>query len=154
MLTRFERAATGLLAVTAALGLTHAGILRAQTSDADAYVDRPIVSVDVTAPDGAITATDVLSLIETRPGEPFAPADVRESVLHLASIGRFDDVEVDAVSTGSGVALHYRVVEARRVTEVAFRGELAVATRHLRDALAGRALGAPTADRVGAAVRA
>ncbi|MGE3842481.1 MAG: POTRA domain-containing protein, partial [Vicinamibacterales bacterium] len=41
-----------------------------------------------------------------------------------------------------------------RVTEVAFRGELAVATRHLRDALAGRALGAPTADRVGAAVRA
>jgi len=154
MQMRFERADPEVLALAMFLVLAHAGALRAQPAGAEALVDRPVVSVEVATPRGAITATDVLSLIETRVGEPLEPADVRESVLHLASSGRFDGVEVDALPTGSGVALRYRVVEARRVTEVAFRGDLAVATRQLRETVAGRALGVPTADRVASAVRA
>lgn len=145
----------GMIRATVVLALVaSAGRAAAQPAEIDALVGRPIALVEVRTGDALVTGTDVLSVIETRVGEPLSLADVRESVLHLASIGRFDRVEVDANPSGASVALSYRLLETRRVVSVDFQGELAVTRRRLRQVLAARALGVPTAERLAGAERA
>jgi len=50
-------------------------------------------------------------------------ADVRESVRHLFSLGRFDDVSVEATMAGAGVALEYRLTPLHVVSSVDFEGQ-------------------------------
>src|SRR5262245_54473118 len=140
------------LFVIAAAAACAAGAF-AQPSPIDSLIDRRISSVVVEAEGQPVTSADVLGLVDTRVGEPLAMAAVRESVLHLSSIGRFDRVDVEGQADGSGVAVTYRLVETRRVSRVDFRGSLGVSTRRLRQALGGRAVGVPSPDRLRAAER-
>ena len=71
-------------------------------------------------------------LVETRPGEPLSPAQVRESIAHFMGLGRFDDVVVTARMTGDGVELAYDLKSTRLVRRVDFRGELGLSERLLR----------------------
>ena len=60
------------------------------------YVGKPIEQVQVFV-EGQPTADAALTdLLETRVGSPLSMADVRESIAHLYSLGRFQDVRVDA----------------------------------------------------------
>ena len=70
-------------------------------------------------------------------------ADVRESVRAPGARGPLRRRQVVGVADGDGVALTYRVVAARRVTHVDFRGDRGGRDRRLRQLL-DRALGAPT----------
>jgi outer membrane protein insertion porin family len=146
------------LGVVLVLAGTVAPAARAQPSPAvsqvEALLGRPIASVVVETERQPVTAPEVLALVETRAGEPLSMTEVRESVLHLATLGRFDRVRVDARAEGTMVALSYRLVETRYVTRVSFRGDLAVPRRRLRQALGNRALGVLTEDRLHAAERA
>lgn len=147
------RVARRILLTVITLALAWGAPAHAQPGAIDALIDRPVATVTVVSDGRVVTAPDVLAMIETRPGEPLTMADVRESVLHLASIGRFDRVDVDARPEGAGVALTYAVVPTRRVTRVAFRGTTAVSDRRLRQALGSRPLGVPTDDRLRAVER-
>ena len=47
-------------------------------------------------------------------------ADVRESVAHLYSLGRFEDVRVDASLAANGVTVRYDLSPVHPVSKIAF----------------------------------
>ena len=84
------------------------GVSRSAAAAVDQYIGKPIASVDLTVEGRPTTDAAVLSVLETRVGQPLSVAAVRESIAHLYSLGRFDDVRVDASEVGGGrVALRY-----------------------------------------------
>ena len=64
-------------------------------------------------------------VVETREGELLTMAAVRDTITHLFSLGRFDDVRVDAtVVAANRVSLRYELSPIHPVTRIAFEGEL------------------------------
>jgi len=81
-------------------------VARAEVAD---YLGKPVASVRLVL-DGRDTAEPALvQVVETRLGAPLSMLDVRETIAHLFSLGRFDDVRVDASIEGSGVGLRYEL---------------------------------------------
>ena len=97
-------------------------------------------------------APDLRVLIETRAGAPLDPREARESIAQLYAAGRFEDVRVDAVPEGAGIALVYKLQPRHPVTRVTVRGNTGIARAELRDALEARfeglASAPPEADAV------
>lgn len=91
-----------------------------------------VVAQSVTVEGRVLTDPGVLDLIETAPGRPFSPADVRESIAHLVSLGRYDDVIVSRDAVAGGVALRYDLVPARNVRSIDFVGDVGVSESDLR----------------------
>jgi outer membrane protein insertion porin family len=90
------------------------------------YLGKPITSVRLVL-DGRDTTEPVLTqLVETRAGNPLSMLEVRESVTHLFSLGRFDDVRVDASPEGAGVALRYELSPIHVVSKIEFEGRFPV----------------------------
>jgi outer membrane protein assembly factor BamA len=104
-----------------------------QQPAAAAYVGARVASVSLLI-EGRPTADPALSgVIATRVGAPLSLTDVRESITHLYSLGRFDDVQVDAErAEGGGVALRYLLTPIHAVSEVDFKGDLGVSASSLR----------------------
>src|SRR5438552_15874302 len=65
-------------------------------ADVAAFLDKPIASVRVVVEGRETTDPTVIQILETSPGQPLTMARVRETVAHLFSLGRFEDVQVDA----------------------------------------------------------
>lgn len=99
---------------------------------------RPVASQVVTVDGRPVREPGVLDLIETRVGEPLAPADVRETIAHLVGLGRYEDVVVHASEEETGVALRYELLPTRTVARYEFRGEVGLSERLLRDQIADR----------------
>ena len=93
----------------------------------------PIVSQAVTLDGRPLTEPGVLALIETRVGQPLGPSDVRESIAHLISLGRFDDVVVSREEAAGGIALHYELTPTRVIREISFSGDVSLSERDLRE---------------------
>ena len=87
------------------------------------YLGRPVASVRLTVEGRISTEPALLQLVETRVGQPLRMADVRETLTHLFSLGRFDDVRVDATTAGAGVALAFELSPNHPVTAIAFEGQ-------------------------------
>ena len=66
----------------------------------------------------------ISSLIETRTGEPLSMRDVRETLSHLTSLNRFEDVQVFQEAAGAGVRLRYVLLPLHPVDRIEFRGVL------------------------------
>jgi outer membrane protein assembly factor BamA len=96
----------------------------------------------------AVTDPAVLGLIETTAGEPLSVREVRESVAHLTSLGRYEDVQVLQEPIPSGVRLHYVLVPLHPVDRLEFRGALGLSEGDLRTAVAERFGPAPQAERL------
>src|SRR5207249_10600920 len=62
------------------------------------YIGRPITDVVLLVEDRTSTEEGLLRIVQTHRGQPLAMADVRETITHLFSLGRFEDVQVDAAS--------------------------------------------------------
>ncbi len=54
-------------------------------------------------------------------------AQVRESITHIFGLGRFQDVQVDALAAPGGVSLRYNLVPLHNVQRVDFRGQPSLA---------------------------
>ena len=65
-------------------------------------------------------------LIETRIGEPLSMRQVRESLAHLYSTGRYGGVAVEGRASPGGVALRYVLPPLDLIERVRFRGRLGV----------------------------
>jgi hypothetical protein len=74
-------------------------------SPASAFAGREVVRTEI-AIDGVVTDEAMLvSRVETPVGAPLAMALVRETIAHIYSIGRFQEISVEATPVGTGVAL-------------------------------------------------
>lgn len=92
---------------------------RADVAD---YLGKRLDVVRVEAEGRGVVDADTLGLLETRAGEPLAMREVRATVAHLFSLGRFDDVVVRASTTAAGIELVYELVPTHPIDTIAFAG--------------------------------
>ena len=119
-----------------------------------AYAGRPVESVRILVEGTPTTEATLTDLLETRVGQPLSVAAVRESITHLYSLGRFQDIRVDAANTPSGgVALRFDLVPLHSVQAVTFTGEVGLSTAVLRRALSDRYGSRPPVARAADAAR-
>ncbi|HVL69593.1 MAG TPA: POTRA domain-containing protein [Vicinamibacterales bacterium] len=123
-----------------------------QTPSAAAeYVGRPIVQAEVFVDGRRSTDPTLLELVETSPGSRLSMATVRETIAHLYSLGRYQEVSVDATAVGDGVRLRFDLAPIQNVEEIDFRGTLGLSRGQLRSVVTDRFGAAPPASRAGPA---
>ena len=143
-MTRTLRAIS-TLGLAFVLGVCAAGAQPATTQ----YLGRRIVDVRVLMEGRVIDDPSVIALVETRAGDTLSMANVRESIAHVFGLGRFQDIQVEAVEAPGGVSLRYNLVPLHNVQRVDFRGHpsLALSTDTVRRAMASRYGPLPAAGR-------
>src|SRR6266568_443081 len=114
--TRFHGSVVSVLSLAALVAPAPAG------ADVGAFLNKPIGSVRVVVEGRDTTDSSVIQIIETQPGQPLTMARVRETVAHLFSLGRFEDVRVDATLENGRVALRYEISPIHPVTKMRFTG--------------------------------
>lgn len=90
----------------------------------DDYLGRPIGSVRLVIEGRDTTEPMLTQIVETVPGQPLSMVQVRETVVRLFSLGRFDGVSVDATLDNGRVALRYEIVPIHPVARIRFAGPL------------------------------
>lgn len=104
-----------------------------------AYVGARVSSVSLLIEGQPTTDPTLSDVIATRVGAPLSLTDVRETITHLYSLGRFDDVQVDAEHSPDGaVSLRYLLTPIHAVSEVDFKGDLGVSESSLRRRMTDR----------------
>ncbi len=86
-------------------------------------------------------------LIETTAGESLSMREVRETLSHLTSLNRFEDVQVFQEPAGSGVRLRYVLFPLHPVDRMEFRGMLGLSEDEIRRVITDRFGAAPSAGR-------
>ena len=123
-------ARTGLaLASTLFVLLAVAVPARAQV---DRFVGRTIGDVRLTILGRAVSDVELGNALETRKGEALSMALVRESIIHLMALSRFENVRVNAQLAGDQVVLVYDLVPLRTVRGIDFAGRLVLPESLLR----------------------
>src|SRR5207248_8213383 len=107
------------------------------------------VSVRVQTEQRELADANLLEVIETHVGAPLSMLEVRESVTHLFSFGRFEDVRVRAGIAEGGVTLVYDLVPIHPVDRIVFTGARAagIDTSRLRRAVVERYGASPPVGR-------
>jgi outer membrane protein assembly complex protein YaeT len=126
----------------------------AQSSPAEPYAGRTVVSVRVEIEGQVTTDATLADLVESRAGAPLVMAEVRESIGHLFSLRRFENVEVHAEPAPAGVALRYNLIPLHIVERIDFRGDLGLSEGDLRRHVTERFGATPAPARADAAARA
>src|SRR4051812_36293667 len=90
----------------------------------DDYIGKDISAVRLVLEGRDTIDPALVRLVETRVGEALAVAAVRETITHLFSLGRFDDIRVDATLEGGRVALRYELSPIHPVESIQFTGPL------------------------------
>jgi outer membrane protein insertion porin family len=122
----------------------------AASADIGDYLGKPVASVRLAAEGRDTTDPKLLEMVETRVGRPLTMLDVRESIAHLFSMGRFEGVVVHADAAGGGVALRYELVPVHPIERIAFAGTLdapGIDEKGLREAVDIRFGAAPSPAR-------
>jgi outer membrane protein assembly complex protein YaeT len=101
----------------------------------------PIVDVRVEEEGAIVTDPAILSLIETRVGEPLSMWDVRMSQTHLNLLDRVLEVYTEPVDGGTRVI--YRLNPAHPIDRLEFEGDLRTSAGSLRSAVLERFGSAP-----------
>jgi outer membrane protein insertion porin family len=97
------------------------------------YVDQTVKSLTVTIEGQPTAEPALLEAVQAKVGAPLAMADVRQTITHLYSLGRFADVQVDAErAADGGVALRFELKPIHTVTKVEFRGQLGLSESTVR----------------------
>ncbi len=108
----------------------------------------PVVTEIRLEQEGRLIDDDVISgLIETMVGEPLSMRDVRETLSHLTSLNRFEDVQVFQEPAGAGVRLRYILLPLHPVDRIEFRGVLGLFEPEIRQVVTDRFGVAPPAAR-------
>lgn len=90
----------------------------------------------------------VAGLIETKAGAAVDVRQVRETITHLMSLGRFEDVRVFQEPAGGGVRLRYELVPLHPIDRLELAGSLGLSEGDVRRAVVDRFGTAPQAGRV------
>jgi outer membrane protein insertion porin family len=136
--------ATALLVLIVAAPASPAA---AQTAAAR-YVGKPVETIETFIENTRNLDPAIDDLIQLRIGQPLSIEAVRESITHLYSIGRFQDVQVDATDApGGGASIRFTLVPVHTVQKLEFSGELALDEGRLRRAVEERYGAAPPVGR-------
>lgn len=102
---------------------------------AASYIGKLVVEVRLLSEGRPVDEPTLVDLIETRVSQPLSMAAVRETISHLFSLGRFEDVQVEATDAPGGVSLRYNLVPVHDVARVEFGGNLGVGEGLVRRAM-------------------
>jgi len=91
----------------------------AQAAVAD-YIGKRVASVRFVLEGRDVTDPTFAQIVETAVDRPLSMVQVRESIAHLFSLGRFEDVSVDASLDNGRVALQYILAPIHPVTRIRF----------------------------------
>src|SRR5579862_2894460 len=80
------------------------GISRAAVDD---FIGKPIGSVRLLIEGRDVSDPAISAFIETQVGQSLSMSQVRDTIAHLFSLRRFEDVRVDATLENGRVALRY-----------------------------------------------
>lgn len=116
-----------LLAVQAATSALAAGV--------EEFVGEPVVGVEIVSDGRLLRDAGVRALIETRVGMPLSMRQVRESLAHLFSVGRFESIEVDGRVVPDGVVLQYVLAPLQLIERIEFDDRPALSAADLRRAV-------------------
>jgi outer membrane protein insertion porin family len=94
------------------------------SAEVDDYLGKPVASIRLTSEGHDTRDPRLLQIVQTRIGRPLTMIDVRQTMVHLFSLGRFQDVRVRADVTPGGLALIYELMPAYPVERVQFIGSL------------------------------
>ena len=126
----------------------------AAQSVAGKYAGRAVEEIRVLVEDAPSDQPALLELIEARVGAPLAMADVRDSIAHLFTLGRYQDIQVEAVDApGGGVRLTFNLIPLHNIERIEFEGLLGLSERQLRNVVVERYGASPSIGRVDAAAR-
>jgi outer membrane protein assembly factor BamA len=104
-----------------------------------AYVGRPVEDNVISIEGRPALEPQLFALVATRQGQPLSIADVRQTITHFYSLGRFDDVQVEAEhSPNGGVHVRYLLQPVHAVYAVRFRRPLGLPESMLRERMAER----------------
>lgn len=119
----------------------------AQTA-AGRYVGRPVEQVQVFIENTANTDPALDDLVQVQVGQPLRMEAIRESISHLYSIGRFQDVRVEATETpAGGVSVRVTLIPLHNVQDIEFSGTLALSEGVLHRTVEERYGSAPPVGR-------
>jgi outer membrane protein insertion porin family len=111
--------------ILAAFSVLCAGVRPAAAAIAD-YLGKPIGSVHLAIEGRETTELVLTQIVSTVAGQPLSMIQVRETVAHLFSLGRFEGVSVDAAIEDGGVVLRYELIPIHPIARLRFDGPLAV----------------------------
>jgi outer membrane protein assembly factor BamA len=111
------------------------------------FIGKPVVEIEVVVEDRLSPDPALRDLIEVTLNAPLALADVRESIRHLFSLGRFQDIQVEAFDAPNGVRLRFNLIPMHAVERVEFEGTLGLSERLLRNTMSSRYGSTPAAGR-------
>jgi outer membrane protein assembly complex protein YaeT len=123
-----------------------------QAAEFSHLVGQPVAEVRVVRDGVATQDRALLELIETRIAQPFSLRQVRESVVHLFTLGDFSDVQVSAASDARGVVVRYDLIPVRATRAAEIRGNLGLSPEALLGPITRRFGRAVRADQVPAVV--
>jgi outer membrane protein insertion porin family len=115
-------------------------------------VGQPVAEVRVVRDGVATQDRAILELIETRAAQPFSLRQVRESVVHLFTLGDFADVQVSATLDARGVVVRYDLIPVRTTGPVEIRGNLGLPSEAILDPITRRFGRAVRVDQIPAVV--
>ena len=101
-------------------------------SDIDRFIGQQVVEVEFVSNGIQIRDPAVSDLIETDVGEPLAISEVRESLTHLFSLGRYGGISVNAYARDDGVALSYDLQVFSVIDRVELIGNTELPAEELR----------------------
>ena len=109
---------------------------------------KPIAAIRLVIDGREVQDAEVARALETAVGRPLTTEAVRQSIVRLMAIARFDDVAVEAEMSASGVVLTYVLTPAHPVKVIRFRGDLGLPEKQLRTAVTERYTASPPLSRV------
>jgi len=125
---------------------------RAQSA-ASQFVGRQVADVQLFVEGKPTSEEALLDLIEVRAGQPLSISSVRESIAHIYSLGRFQDVQVEATVVPNGVVVRFNLIPIHSVQRIEFTGTLGLSAGLLRSTVVERYGASPPIGRIDAAVR-
>ena len=115
--------ATLLRLILCVCGVLGGGERRAAAAVSD-YLGRPVGSVHLILEGRETTEPLLTQIVSTVAGQALSMIDVRETIAHLFSLGRFEGVTVDATIENGQVALRYELSPIHPVARIRFEGPL------------------------------
>ena len=117
------------------------------TSIANAQVGQPIVEILLDEEGEVVNDPAVIRLIETHVGDLLSVRSARETIAHLMSLGRYEDVQVFSEPAAGGVRVKYALVPQHPIDRVTFTGMSVLSEDDLRKMIGERFGNAPSATR-------
>jgi len=140
-----------------ALSIGHSALLAVSlASTASAQVGEPIVEIQLEEEGRVVNQPAVIRLVETRVGDRLSVRSARETIAHLMSLSRYEDVQVLSEPVSGGLRVKYVLIPRHPIDRVQFIGTVALSEDDLRRLVTERFGNAPSAtrkDEVAEAVR-